>query len=211
MWLAFGVLTVAAVAVSLGLTFSRAAWLAAALGALFVFVAYNRRAGLLALAGAVVLGGIALTVVPSERLFGGESAVRRVYVWESALTLIREHPVTGIGLDNFLYYYRDEEYLLAEAVFEPDISHPHNWLLDWWLRLGLPGLAIFAALQIGFWRAARAIIARPIGVGLSALMLVTLVHGLVDNHFFVVDLAFVSWFALALANGEAQSGGAGTS
>src|SRR5207237_8618608 len=88
---------------------------------------------------------------------------------------------------------------------EPNLSHPHDIVLDFWTRLGLIGLALLAALLIRFWRTAlRAYTHLPDGqtralmLGLMASMLAALAHGLIDNSFFLVDLAFVLMLTLAI-------------
>ena len=65
--------------------------------------------------------------------------------------MIRDHPFTGVGLDQFLYEYRGR-YILPAAWQEPDLNHPHTWLLDWWTRLGLVGML----LGLGWWLAGLA-------------------------------------------------------
>jgi O-antigen ligase len=138
-------------------------------------------------------------------------------VWKSALQLIRDHPLFGVGPDNFLYAYRGR-YLLPEAWQESSLSHPHNVILDFAARLGLIGLAVFIWMQIAFWRSAlrawrqaKATLsidhAAPSShgasevallIGLMASMVDFLAHGLVDASYFVVDLAFVFMLTLAL-------------
>ena len=140
-----------------------------------------------------------------QSLLSGEGTqVFRVAVWRSAVNMIREHPVLGVGPDNFLYAYRDR-YMLPEAWQEPFLSHPHNFALDFAARLGLLGLAAFVWIQIEFWRIAYRVsrIAqaseRALAIGLMASMADFLAHGLVDAAYFVVDLAFVFMLTLALA------------
>lgn len=138
---------------------------------------------------------------------GGDTSVFRVALWKSAIQLIRDHPWFGVGPDNFLYAYRGR-YLLPEAWQEPSLSHPHNVLLDFAVRLGLSGLGIFLWIQIAFWvtavramRRAKAAISRnqwALLIGLMASMVDFLAHGLIDAAFFVVDLAFVFMLTLAL-------------
>ena len=55
--------------------------------------------------------------------------------------MIANHPLRGVGLDGFLYAYRSR-YVLPSAWEEPNLSHPHNLLLDAWTRLGLAGVAV---------------------------------------------------------------------
>jgi O-antigen ligase len=121
----------------------------------------------------------------------------RLRLWQSTLAMLRDHPWLGVGLDNFLYEYRTR-YILPDAWQEPDLSHPHNIVLDFGTRLGLGGIAVLAWLQVAFWRTAWPLYRRqPEGptraliLGLMAGMVAILAHGLVDNSFFLVDLAFI--------------------
>ena len=54
----------------------------------------------------------------------------RLNVWQASFDMIRDHPLTGIGLDQFLYKYQIE-YVKPEAWLERFTSHPHNFLLDY--------------------------------------------------------------------------------
>ena len=144
----------------------------------------------------------------------------RLHLWRSSWTMFREHLALGVGLDNFLYQYRSR-YILPAAWQEPDLSHPHNVLLDYGSRLGLCGLAAGAWLQIAFWRLAlplRRLVdgstdastlrstgvfaeardRRALAIGLMGSMVDFLAHGLVDASYFVIDLAFVFFLTLGL-------------
>jgi len=131
------------------------------------------------------------------------TTVFRLQLWRSSLAMAGDHPVLGVGLDNFLYQYR-RYYVLPTAWEEFNLSHPHNLILDFWLRLGLGGLAILAWLLAGFFRRGlrlhRTLPAGPdslLVAGLMAGMVNFVAHGLVDNAFFLVDLAFVFMLMLA--------------
>lgn len=129
------------------------------------------------------------------------TALLRVSLWRSAWTMFREHPWVGVGPDNFLYAYRTR-YVLPTAWEEFNLSHPHNWILDFATRLGLPGLLAFLALQVGFWRRVLRLTrqegaGKALASGLAASMAVMLAHGLVDASFFYVDLAYVFFLTLA--------------
>ena len=129
------------------------------------------------------------------------TAFLRVSLWRSTWAMFREHPLLGVGPDNFLYAYRTR-YILPTAWEEFNLSHPHNWPLDVASRLGVLGLGVFLALQGGFWRRVRILRRLPapewaLAVGLAASMAVALAHGLVDAAFFYVDLAYVFYLTLA--------------
>jgi O-antigen ligase len=110
---------------------------------------------------------------------------------------VRDHPIVGVGLDNFVYVY--QLYLREGSMAEPNLSHPHNWVLNFWLELGLLGLVAFVWLVVRFFRAAS----RQRGwliAGAMGAMADMLVHGLIDNSYFLVDLAFLFWLILAVAD-----------
>lgn len=126
----------------------------------------------------------------------------RVRVMQSAWQAITDHPITGLGPDQFLYAFRDR-YRYPDAWQEPNLSHPHNILLDVWTRLGIGGVGLLIAWMSSIHRAARHALKRPanppdwLTIGLVASLTYTLAHGLVDNSIFVVDLALI--FALSIA------------
>lgn len=194
---------------ALVLTFSKGAlFVGLPASLLFLGLMRGRRAVGLALLALAILALALLPFAGTERFAGtfdlaDGTAFFRVRLWQSSLNLIADHPFTGVGLDNFLYAYRTR-YVLPDASAELNLSHPHNILLDFWVRLGLGGVAVLIWLVIAFFRAGlRAYRRLPPGdggtlaLGLLGGMVAALAHGLIDNAFFLLDLAF--WFALALA------------
>ncbi len=179
-----------------------------------VLLAWNwRKGGALTLAiGA--LGALSLLILPRfvPRLQGVLSGTRassfvRTQLWQSTINLLSERPLTGAGLDQFLYLYRSR-YILPDAWREPDLSHPHNILLDYWVSLGIAGVALLIALQAAFWFSILQTYRRvrqkdglltALCVGAMGSMADFLAHGAVDNSYFVVDLAYVFCLTLGLA------------
>jgi len=150
---------------------------------------------------AVLFSGIAQPLVAGTRFENMLDLTRgtgffRLNLWQSALRMIMDHPLLGVGPDNFLYAYRGF-YILPAAWQEPNLSHPHNIALDLASRLGLLGLAA-GGLMLGsaVWQALQSARRattpglRPLGVGALGLTAAMLAHGLVDHSFFLVDLAF---------------------
>ena len=127
----------------------------------------------------------------------------RLDLWLSSLEMLRDHPLLGIGLDNFAYLYQ-QVYLREGAAAEPNLSHPHNWALNFWLSLGVLGLFAFCWLLVRFWREARRSLRTPgrrwLVAGALGAMADLLVHGTIDNSYFLVDLAFVFWLCLAITD-----------
>jgi O-antigen ligase len=195
------------VVVGLGLllTFSTGGWLGALAGALVVVSMVLRRAlavrlGALAAACLVVVSGLAIVGILPERLNPlRQTGGFRLDLWQSSLEMVRDHPLLGIGLDNFAYLYQ-QVYLREAAAAEPNLSHPHNWMLNFWLSMGILGIVAFCWLIWRFLRCAlRHRHASWLVAGAVGALADMLVHGFIDNSYFLVDLAFVFWLCLALA------------
>lgn len=184
----------------------------AAVAAVLLMI-YKRRA-VLPLLALVVIAAACFVVATSvsERFaktldFSEGTNFYRLRVWESALDVISDHPVTGLGLDQFLYAFRGE-YIRPDAENEPNLSHPHNFVLDFWVRLGIGGVLVFGWLQLMFWRKVRLNLLKPesdvmlfaLVVGMAGSMVNLLAHGLIDNSIFVIDLAYIFFLLLALSN-----------
>jgi hypothetical protein len=145
-WAGAGVALVVVACLALGRP-----WLLAALGALAGLAALWQRHGLVAAALAGHNG----------------SGEERTLLWLAAWHMIRDHPILGIGLDQFLYYYSNRytshPYWITIlsghptiAWREPDLAHPHNLALDLWLSVGLLGLVGFGlVLGVVGWRCLR--------------------------------------------------------
>jgi len=170
--------------------------------------------GLIAVAAVMVLGLIPF--LGTERFrslldFRAEgTAGIRLSLWRSSVQMALDHLWLGVGPDNFLYSYRSG-YILPAAWRDPSLNHPHNVVLDWWTRLGLPGLALASAwLALGvrsLWRAARVDV---IAVGALGAVAAALGHGLIDASYALPDLLIVWVFLLHLfATGTAAGTEAG--
>lgn len=192
-------------------TFSVGGWLATGLALLVVagLLGGRRLVAALLVAG-IVAGAVVLLAAPVERLAGrldprqGTSFVR-VQLWQTAVQLVGQSPLLGIGLDNFLYRY--PALIPPGTPFEPNLSHPHNWVLQFWLQLGLAGLLALCWLLWRFlklaWTTARnraaPALTQALAVGALGSMVDFVAHGLVDNGYFLPDMAVIFWLTLAVA------------
>jgi len=195
------------------LTYSRGAWLLGLpAAALFIGLRRGRKAVWISLA---VTGVIVLSLLPlvgTERFTSlldaqGGTTFFRLKLWQASLNMIKDHPFFGVGLDNFLYQYRTR-YVLPEAWQELDLSHPHNIVLDYWTRLGILGVVALVWLEGAFFvkglRLYRRLPdqdGRALVLGLMASMVACLAHGLIDNSYFLVDLAFVFFVTVGVMAG----------
>jgi O-antigen ligase len=193
------------IALAIYLTYSRGAWLIGLPAGLLFIGLFSGRRVRLAIAALLVIGVIALVPFSQTDRFkslfqeGTGTGFFRVSVWESGIAMIRDHPVFGVGLDNFLYEY--PRYIQSDAWREPNLAHPHNIVLDFWVRMGVLGMVALGWLLFEFYRAGfkKLIRAnRPLVLGLMASMTAALAHGMIDAAYFYVDLAFVFMLTFAV-------------
>jgi putative inorganic carbon (HCO3(-)) transporter len=170
-----------------------------------------------ALGLALIITAALLPLLP-ERIGHVGSGLIRVRVWESALRMLGDHPVFGVGPDQFLNQFRSR-YVTEEQIEKQEdwFSHPHNLFLDYWLSLGVMGLLICLWLLWRYFREAILmaqsmalgrggdVVSRAIALGLLASMLDFLLHGLVDNSYFLMDLAMIFWLSCGLLQLERTS------
>jgi O-antigen ligase len=169
---------------------SRGAWVA--IGVAFIFIlalSIRNRKGLLVggLIGMLVLGTIVLVfhrpilnffIAGHQDLNGISTVTKRLFLWLSALGMIRDHIWFGVGMENWLCYYSPNSvcinpslvhhYWILQSPFsgastglqeEPTLSHPHNIFLHVWVSMGVFGLVAFIAiLTLFFWLFARILI-----------------------------------------------------
>lgn len=178
--------------------------------AVVILLVWRRRA-VLPLIGLAIAGVGAFAFLSRFPRFGGVldftsgTNFRRLRVWQSGLQVIQDYPLTGLGLDQFLYAFRSH-YIMPDAWQEPDLSHPHNFILDFWTRLGGLGVLAFLWLQVAFWHRIVHLYQQnrltppqnAMVIGAAGAMTNLLAHGLVDNSVFVNDLALVFVLLLAL-------------
>ncbi len=166
---------------------------------------WQSRRNVVLVGGAVVLlVGAAGAFLALGRLFDFGSVSLRKDIWIAAINMLKDHPIFGIGLDQFYHLYPQYATAGAQAANEVFTSHPHNFVLDYWLRLGIIGLLLGGLTIFGFyrcgWRLARLTrnpLHRAIVVALLASMTDFVLHGLVDQAYFVQDLALIFWLTFA--------------
>ncbi len=163
---------------------------------------------------ALLVGSLALTallIVPATRSVLIEKAtvsdwsgrVRKL-IWSETWTMLKDRPILGAGLAGYPIVFKPYHPTDRIEVFQ----YPHTIVLNFWSELGLAGLAIFIVIVWRFFRTLRdACYDDPprhaFTVALSAAMIVTLVHGLVDVPYFKNDLAMLFWLLVALASSVA--------
>ncbi len=119
----------------------------------------------------------------------------RLQMWDRALPRAMQHPLLGIGLNEFRY--------LPEIKYEE--SHAHNKLFHIMVEMGLPALAAYMALlalagfmAISTWNRARQGWVRPAALGLGAGLLAQALFEMTDVIPLGSKVGLLSWIAPAL-------------
>ena len=153
------------------------------------------------------LGGARLAdLLLTTQTIGGWQG--RQEVWSRALDMIRDFPVTGIGIGS----YGQTAVALYPLILNGPatvVPHAHNLFLQVGVDLGLPGLAAYLALwltcTVMAWRAylvfrragRQAVAATAAGLGTSLIVLG--LHGLVDAVTWGTKPAALAWAMMAMA------------
>jgi O-antigen ligase len=137
-------------------SFTRSAWIGT-LVSFAVIVGRTRTRWLPILAGAAL---VALVILPPGYRARALSAfdvksswnVERIYLWEAGLAMFRDHPVTGVGLQDL--HPMIERYRNPAATERQ--GHLHNVVVQVGATMGVVGLAALAWLWVGLARTAAA-------------------------------------------------------
>ncbi len=166
-----------------------------------VVIARNAR-GRLIITAITTTAIVILAFIPiiQERVAAaGISFLQRLAIYKEAWTVLREHPVTGVGLASYAHATAP---LRTEHQW-PSI-YPHNIWLAFWSETGLLGMLSFAAIYVILLVQGRRGLAQATGLGRTLLygavgtLIVYLVHGMVDTPFWKNDLAVEFWLVAAL-------------
>ncbi len=181
-------------------TFSRGALLVGLpVTLLFLGWMHGKRGRMYALVAILLLASLQIPLLTTPRfrtlVTGTGTPALRVELWRSSLQMIKDHWWRGVGPDNFLYYFRTQ-YLPRRNFPEPNLSHPHNILLHFWLEFGFGGILwLGATLWLFFHKVQETLRVLPTPSMSRALVLAAaggilygISHGLVDQSFLLPDL-----------------------
>ena len=186
-WRAGALVVLAVLLPALAGTYTRSAWIGT-IAALAVIVAFTRARWLAALAGGIAVLAVMLPGVYRARafsIFDPQSPWNRerVHMWDAGLRMLRDHPWTGVGLQDLHSIY--ETYKPPGAI-EP-AGHLHSVYVQVAASMGVIGLVALLVLFAGLLRAAsRAFrkgngdFGRTISLGVSAALVGFMVSGLME-------------------------------
>jgi putative inorganic carbon (HCO3(-)) transporter len=132
------------------------------------------------------------------------SVPSRRELWRAAVRLWRNHPLLGVGPDNFRHRYPEVIREGDGGRFEDQRIHANNLYFEVLANLGLAGMATLVLLSYGLWRAWKASLIGDV----ECLRLATFVavgtfffHGLFDYFLEFTPTFSLWWLLIALAAG----------
>jgi len=137
--------------ISLYLSGAKQGFLVALIGvaSLIFFVNWNRNRVIGKAIFATSLIGLLLIAIglvnkgPLASLIYKSSLEARGYYWDAAWTMTKEHPIFGVGLDNFMFWYRRSRSIEATNWLPgQDTNAAHNIFLDYSSNAGIPFLVL---------------------------------------------------------------------
>ena len=193
----------------LAATFTRSAWLGLFVAfAVILGVAWPRGLALLAAAGVAAWflapgawGARLHSVADPANLWNRE----RVFMWDAGARMFRDHPLTGVGLQDLHALY--DQYRSPDAVERA--GHLHNAYVQIAASMGLVGLAAFAWLYASLLRAAwgrlrpgasaGAALSAGVRLGVTAALVGFLVAGLFEWNFGDEELLYHLYTLVGIA------------
>lgn len=111
------------------------------------------------------------------------AVVERLAHWEAALGMLKDHPLLGVGVGNYVPVYP----AYALPGWEDPLGHAHNYYLHIAAEAGLLGLGAYGLFVLAsFWHSWRAVAAlsgpwQAMALGILGVLAAFGVHSLFDN------------------------------
>jgi len=196
-------------ALALGLTYARGAWLGFAAGCAACTLGLRRRWLVLAVLVLVLAGALAveprlLARVKTVGSLADDTTRDRLAMLDAGLGLAIAHPLTGIGPGQVKNVYPT---VASPEALRRSTSHLPNTPLQIVVERGLPGLAAWVAIWVGYfgaaWRVFRRVPpsneeARALVLGSIAAIAAFLVAGLFEYNFGDTEVLLVALALMAL-------------
>jgi O-antigen ligase len=131
------------------------------------------------------------------------TTAHRFAIWDSALEIVLDHPLTGVGMNRFRYGPVRDDYPIEKypQLFAP---HAHNEFVQVATDLGLPGLLVYtgwtivaAAMLWVCWRDGDQQ-ARVVTVAIGGGLLAHTIYGMGDAIPLWDRFCFIYWLMLGL-------------
>ena len=132
------------------------------------------------------------------------SITTRVQIWDTAITMIKDNIILGIGLADFQRVYSETIPYKYFPPYEWLVPEPHNLYLAFWLHLGLAGIIwLLVVLVFAISKLIKAIKSNQWETYWLSLSLLSIyLYGILDTPFWKNDLALLFILILSGVVGE---------
>jgi O-antigen ligase len=187
-------------------TFARGMWVVLALGIPVLGFLTNRKLGIAITALLIIVVVAGLVFVPevskrAESIMDLQGNENRLNLWTSAWNMFLDHPVFGVGQDNWDLHFPKYR---VEGWYDT-IAHPHNDYLNVLTASGIPGLLAFVsmwviALRSGYraWKRTSSIVIRAVSLGALLSLGGMMMGGLIQDYYGTFVNCFEWWFLAGL-------------
>lgn len=210
--------TLLAAGSSLALTWSRGAWVAAAVALVAMLLILSHKT--IPLVAVLLIGGaVSLFFLPDSFIarlesivtFSDSSVLYRLNIWRGCSALIRKSFLTGIGVGEEAFALGYHGFALPGIEAAP---HSHNLFMQILIELGLMGLLLFVGMLLLLWRSAfsffkarsfqcsQSVIALSLLTAVGAL----LINGLTDYIWYNSRIYLLFWLVIGLITAARRIG-----
>jgi len=189
------------------MTYSRNIYVAVCIGALILCVIYSYK--LIIVFGAL---GISTLFMPSvldraRDLTNASQNASRIKLWKTAIMMIKDHPILGVGNGNYVSRYDEYIAKYKDLSYNAYKRYPaHNSYLKIESELGIIGIVSFLAVLItSLFRVKKLFTTtndrfiKAFYMGVFASMIAFFFMNISDNLFFVPMATTYFWFLIATA------------
>lgn len=194
---------------------SRGAWIGFIMGICFLGLLEKKKIFYITLVLLLILGIITPYLIKtpgsdvwgclqSGFLFSDASSLDRKVIWQTAMRMIEDKPIFGQGLSTFMGNFTrfgKDYYYLKEGI----IPYAHNCYLQIAAETGIVGLVSFLTLIGTFFIYTITSLTKmqdklyhAVLSGISAGIVVILVHSAVDTNLYSLQLTALFWFVLGI-------------
>jgi len=165
-----------------------------------------------------VIGFGGLLFVPSvrDRLLQVNDVsqnLSRIKLWKVAISMIKAHPILGVGNGNYASNYGKYEGKFTEYTYKTyGQFHPHNIILKMQSELGIMGLLMFCSFIFSIFMKFFKVVKNTkdksltaIYKGFSVSFLAFMMMNLLDNFFSAPKVIAFFWIVIALAEATASN------
>ena len=183
-------------------TMERGAWLGITIGVLMMGIMLRDKRILIGFPLLLALAFFTFSPFKARALsiFQPQYHSERLCCMRSCLTMIKEHPLIGVGLGNFRYVY--PKYMLPGA--KEYFLHAHNIFLQITVEMGIPGLLVFLWLLFLFFKDIFAQrqedkYLKVVSIGFCAGIIAILITSFFHDVFHSRQIATLTWYIIGMA------------